>query len=302
MAVDLDRADPWLQVGDEYFVNPRRSPSGNFVVAARDRGYANGEEVPGACVLLAGDALLFRHTVRRGTNPHVSDSGLVIVEDWGSERLEGALLAFDAKGSTLWTLRLRANIFTSGMSVDGTLAFLSTCNSPDPDHGGRTFLLETRTGSLLWARKGWGDVSFQGNQLMAEVRFASCTEHFPFDGHGHLGPDHALAETRLRDERGRGQHWYVLPKLEAALKGRPVDAAQIVALLDQIEGKVDDFPASAKAKLARIRGDLAELHDEFGQAIAWWEQALVHDPKAAVKRRLDRARARADARRGPSGG
>ena len=290
--VDDSFMDDWLMVDGEGFIAPRRSPNGRYTVAARDHGYADGRERFGALVLVQGRTLCFRQTVRRAINPHVRDDGVVVVEDWeDASKLEGTLRAFNVDGSSRWNLALRANIFRAGMSADGARVFVSTCNSPDPEHGGRTFLLDVSTGAVVWSRKGWGDVRFVGNQVVADVKFPGRLESFPLDEHGQLGADHAAAQERLRDEQGRGQHWWVLPRLEAALKARPVDTAVVQGLLGQVEDKTDTFPASAQAKLARCRGDFHEAQGDLARAVECWERALAIDPKATVKRRLDRARA-----------
>lgn len=285
-------SNDWLEFGDEYFLQPRRSPDGRFVVAVRDSILDGDREIWGTCVLLQDERVQFRHSLHRPHNPHVNDDGVVVVEDWRSSRtLNGALLAFDRAGRPLWCLELRANIYTSGMSADGRHVFLATCNSDDAEHGGRTFLLEAASGRQLWSRRGWGGVRFDGNTLVADVKLAAGTLSFPFDPDGRLDEAHAAAVALDRAERGRGQPWSLLPRLTAAFKLAPLDLPAIEAMLAESVGKIEGYTPAVQAKIARFSGDLAHARGQHALAIECWVRALTLDPKSGVKRRLDKARA-----------
>lgn len=56
-------------------------------------------------------AVCFKVTVTRANNPHVSNDGLVTVEDWKDQNLSGALIAFNRAGERLWAKHFKANIF-----------------------------------------------------------------------------------------------------------------------------------------------------------------------------------------------
>ena len=108
----------WLTVDGEGVIEPRRSPNGRYIVAARDHSYANDRERFGALVLVEGRTLCFRQTVRRAINPHVRDDGVVVVEDWeDASKLQGTLRAFNVDGSSRWNLALRANIFRAMQGI-----------------------------------------------------------------------------------------------------------------------------------------------------------------------------------------
>ena len=213
LLVKAERSSSGLFVGEELFVDAARSPNGHFDVAARDHSYAeNNREIRGECVLAdAGGSVLFRKSIRRANNPHVTDDGLVIVEDWKGEKLSSALLAIDVTGKAVWSHNFRANVGnSSGISADGTRAFVMTFRSDCEAHSEKTFLLDAANGRTIWTvdRKshGWADVRFEGNRLVALVSVQDeSTVEFPFDDSGFLGQAYEDARRRARGQRQRGQ-------------------------------------------------------------------------------------------------
>lgn len=279
----------FFEIGSQFFADVSSSPNGRFKVGACDHHDDGGHERRGACALLENERVLFKRPVRRANNPHVTNEGTLLVEDWKDEgKLNGAFLAFDRTGQLLWRHEFKANIGTSGVSEDGRRAFVTTCNSDYDAHSGMTFLIDVATGKLVWKRGGWGDVSFRGNDCVAGVRHLDGTESFfPFDENGHLGPGHATDCARLEAEAKWGRYWDVLPRVEVGLKYRGVkDLDEVAALLAQLDGKDDELAPKSRAKLLRYRGDLAEARGNLEQAQLWWEKAYVLDPKVGVRRKL----------------
>lgn len=204
LSVKVARSSSGLFIGEDYYGNTAHSPNGQFEVAARDHSYdENNREIQGECALVdASGSILFRKSIRRANNPHVTNDGLVIVEDWKDEGLSGALLAFDVGGNRVWRRDFRANIHTSDVSEDGTNVFVTTCNGDYEAHSGKTFFLDAASGRRQWAVDGWGNVRFDGNQLVAKVSFPNeSAEDFPFDSRGHLGPAYEDAGRRARKMR-----------------------------------------------------------------------------------------------------
>ena len=283
--------DEYFEIGEAFFCDTARSPDGRYLVGASD-GHIDerGRHRKGACALKDARTgrIYFKATVTRANNPHVSNDGNVIVEDWKSESLSGALIAFNRSGERLWAKHFKANIDTSGLSADGRYAFVSTCNSDHDAHSGKTFLLDAASGKVLWKRDGWGDVRFDGNVLVAELEGVDGTKlYFPFDDKGRLPPDYDEAANRIREERERGQYWAVLPKVQAALKGAEPDLTRAKELLAELDGKEDEIPEPSRAKVLRFRGEIAEAEGDVARALSLWKQALELDPKVGIKRRHD---------------
>jgi hypothetical protein len=258
-------------------------------VGACDRYEEGGRERRGSCALLENGQILFKRSIRRANNPHVTNDGTVLVEDWKDDgKLNGAFLAFDRTGQPLWRHDFKANIETTGVSKDGRRAFVTTCNSDYDADSGMTLLVEVATGKILWKREGWGDVSFRENDCVAVVKHLDGSESpFAFDESGQLGQGYATDCLRVRAEQEWGKYWAVLPRVEAGLKPGGLDSLdEIARLLSQLDGKDDEIPPGSRAKLLRYRGDLAEARGNTEQARLWWEKAYALDPKIGVRRKL----------------
>lgn len=76
----------------------------------------------------------------------------------------------------------------------------------------------------------------------------------------------------------------------AALRAEPPDVDVADEILKQVAGTESAFPPAAQAKLARARGDLAVVRGDLAAAMEHWQRALEHDPKIAIKKRMDRVR------------
>jgi len=281
--------DESFEVGEAFFCDTSRSPNRRYLVGAADAVYrSRGQQRKGACALkdTHTGTTCFKKAIARAHNPHVSDDGLVVVEDWKEQGLSGALIGFDRSGARLWAMHFNANIFTSGLSSNGHRAFVSTCNANYEPHSGKTFFLDARAGTLLWKHDGWGGARFDGDVLVQELKGTNGEELlFSFDDAGRLPADYYEAFERAADERGRGTYWWVLPRVQDALKQSDVAAAR--SLLAGLQGKEAVIPDSSRAKLLRFRGEVAEADGDRAAALDLWGQALELDPRVGIKRRFD---------------
>jgi len=169
----ITKDDGWVTIeGDEHFFGQyNESENGKFLVAFQDghidatsgkSRWINGE------VYLISDRqnILWKKQMERPNNVHVSNDGVVAVEDWlNSKELCDALRVFDVSGNQLMEKRLDSNIGTSNISPDGKYAVVTTCN---PDNS--IYLFDTRRGNLLWkyknhSRKVALGVFFKGDKV-----------------------------------------------------------------------------------------------------------------------------------------
>jgi len=290
-AASIPDRDEYFDVGDLFFCDTARSPDGHYLVGAND-GYIDerGRRRNGACALkdMRTGNICFKTTITRGNNPHVCNDGLVIVEDWKNENLSGALIAFKRDGERLWAKHFKANIYTSGLSADGCRAFVSTANSDYEAHSGKTFFLNMANGDVIWIRDGWGDVRFEANSLVVELDQTDGTKRcFPFDETGLLPSEYDDALNAIQQERERGQYWAVLPKVQVAMKNAPPDIKTAKELIAELDGKDASIPEPSRARLLRLRGEVAEAEGDVAQALKLWQQALQLDPKVGIRRRYE---------------
>lgn len=290
-----------LYHGDDFYEGGRRSPSGDYVVGTSD-GHDDGrKKVPGRVILIdarTGEAL-FTAQLARANNAHVSDEGVVTVENWKAwgGPLSGDFVAFDKSGTRLWTKKYRANLYRSGMTADGRRVFVSTANSPHEAHGCKTFLLDVQTGGVLWTRDGFGAVRVQGNDIVIGLDGdidRDGNEFFTLDSKGSPPPEYesAMQERRRlqeaeQDRRNRGKPWWTLPKVAEGLKDPDAELGELTRLLDELEARVQEVTAQERAKVERYRGEIAEGLGDPDSALRHWEQALKHDTKVGIRRRFD---------------
>lgn len=192
---------------------------------------------------------------------HVSDDGLVVVEDWGDSPTvqAGELVAFDSAGHRVWAKRYRAGLYESAMSRNGTLVLVSTCNSDFEPHCGKTWLLDSANGAELWEHDGWG----QG-------------------GHGlwFRGDRVVMKATGEPLER------WVLRETKDALHREDED--ELEELLNMLQGVLvlPGVSSRARALSWRYLGDAALLQGDRMQAFRCWSRAIELDPGVGLARKF----------------
>ena len=282
--------DDHFEIGDEFFVDTARSPNGRYLAGARDEGWSGDRRVRGACALLdtRKSSVCFVRKLQRGNNPHVGNDGLMIVEDWKTANLSGALLAFDRNGTRLWSRHFKANLYDSGLSEDSTLAFVCTANSDYEPHSGKTILFDARSGKVIWKRDGWDNASFSGNQLVVELEWPDRRKKlFALGPRGELPDKYHAAKEAISEEQSRGKYWGVIPKVTKALACKPPDFDEAEKALAELTDPAEKIPPNSRAKLLRYSGEVAEAKGDMEAALRFWKQALELDSKVGIKRRYE---------------
>ncbi|MCB9743920.1 MAG: tetratricopeptide repeat protein [Alphaproteobacteria bacterium] len=282
-----------FHLGDEFFVMGRFSPSRRFLVGAVDGRHKDQGASPGQVTLLdlVEKRVAFRAPVLRPHNPWVSNAGMVSVEDWkgwGGE-LAGEVIVFHPSGERAWARQFKANVGDTGMSANGELMFYSTCSSDFESHSGKTWLVHLSTGEPLWERQGFGNLRFQGDDLLIGIQGAHPhpdNEFFALNADGTAPDAFERAREAYRERVNRTRPWWVLSKVEGALKGG-VSAEELSDLLPLIDEMVDanDLEDGKLARVWRFRGEIAERQGRERDAYECWTEALRLDSKVGVKRK-----------------
>ncbi len=284
-----DFGEDFLSISRDGFVmKDHVSPNGRFIVGSSDHHYENDRRIKGKCALFesGSNRPLFVKTINRANNAHVTDDGMVIVEDWKDENLSGALLAFDKEGNRLWAKHYKANIYTSGFSPDSSRVFVCTANSDHEPHSGKTFYLEASTGKQIWKADFWDRIDFDEDRICAVIRKDDGERLlFPFGPKGELPPGF---------EDAWNEHVLHIPPYVKfidgawdALKQKPPKIDEAKERLASVEGDVETFEPNWKARFLRFKGEIAHAEGDLETAVGLWKSALDLDPTVGIKRRYD---------------
>jgi hypothetical protein len=271
------------------FVGPSaKSPNGRYTLAWCDGGPNQSRK--GRYFLLDRGRIVVEGGMPRPNDGRVVDSGVFILNDWGSiDTLSGTFAGFSPNGTVLFRRTFRANLFNNGLSEDGHFAVCQTANAPDDD-GGSLYVFDLVAGTQIatWQpESGWAN-----------------SYEFPEDG-----------KTIRLCYRDRGAFAYSLDgtfidRLKWLAAGLQVGDLGIVqtllaetnnqpppALVEQLLAAIDIALTSStyntpkwKALGFKLRGTCLEAIAEVGEALAAYDQALALDPKIGVKRKADQLR------------
>lgn len=152
-----DEGHGWLSIpATGFYGSYTRSPNGRFRIAWCDGGADRGN---GHYVLIYDEEIVCKGEMERPQDGKVADNGVFILNDWrSSTNLTGTFRAFRVDGSTLLTQDYAANLFTNGLSADGSLAACQTCNSDDEDDSAILTVFDLTKGKELCrfrAESGW---------------------------------------------------------------------------------------------------------------------------------------------------
>lgn len=289
-ATDGGLLSDFIQIPSRDFFGPSvKSPNGRYTLAWCDGGPDQSRK--GRYFLLDRGRIIVEGGMPRPNDGRVVDSGVFILNDWGSiNTLSGTFTAFDPDGTVRFRRSFRANLFNNGLSDDGHFAVCQTANAPDED-GGSLFVFDLYEGKEIasWhPESGWANsYGFPGDgntvRLVYRDRGAFA---YSFDGTfidrmkwlavGLQLGDLGIVQTLLAETNNQ---------LTRALVEQLLGAIEI-ALTSSTYNNSPKWQAIA----FKLRGICLEAIAEVGQALAAYEQALKLDSKVGVKRKADQLR------------
>ena len=250
----------------------------------RESGY--GEYV---LVDLIGDVVSAQGLMQRPNNGSVADNGSFCLEDWhfGSS-LSGTFSVFDRAGNPILKKELTANIFGSGISKNGKLAYCATANSKT-EHGYKVILFDLESGEELFCvtprTQGLETYIFDEERklLIADVKGVG---KFRYDSIGNFVDANNLDKANL-DSSDYSRIIRAAEKIlgEQDLSGeRATEALEAVMRARSLGA--DSNPAW-KPNALKVQGFAHEILGQTHQAIEVYEEVIALNPKIGVKRRLD---------------
>ncbi len=293
----IEKDDRWLRIDALGFLGQfSSSPDGKYTLAWADRdpsGHRGGfrEDGHGSYVLACDDELILTGNMERPNDGRVANNGSFVLDDWlFGEGLKGIFYAIDKKGTVLVRHRFEANLLNAGISSDGAFAVCQTCNSDSPDSG-LLCCFDLGSGSLLWKvepETGWAeDYSFD---VAGQFLHLLCSKLGAFRYSLRLGSFED--RQRWRDQKikyGNGFDLLTVAQESMRQLTNVSSEEQIREIIDLFQTALsrglNNYP-NQQAIVFRNLGELKErLGDKFA-AIENYEEAMKHNPKIGVKRRL----------------
>ena len=136
----------FLYMGDfsgEYY----QSPNGQFILAWND------QNENGRYILLKNGKVIVQGKMKRPNDGMVSNSGVFILSDWGSQNMSGTFYAINAEGEILIRQRCKANLGDIGISDDGCFAVCQALKSDNELDSSKLFFFDVKERKLLWKKR-----------------------------------------------------------------------------------------------------------------------------------------------------
>ncbi len=228
----------------------------------------------------------------RPNDGKVADDGTFILNQWGAgNSTSGTFRAFNYLGAPIIAKRIRANLFNNGLSPEGRYAAVQACNAPGSVDNSILLvydLVENSEVGRFVPRSGWADDYRFHDDGTIELGYTKLG-YFRYSLTGEF-----IDHSRWQDAKlTNGDYSMALITIEDILKehrGKPaVDLAK--TLIKAIDGVIpQSVPEHAKtlAMAKRLRGTCLEACGAPEQALRCFQEALAIDPKAGVKRSIER--------------
>lgn len=269
-----------------HFGECTRSKNGGFLLTWADNG------AQGRYFLLSGNRILAEGRMARPNDGKVADNGTFILNQWGSgNSLRGTFRAFNYLGEPIIAKRIAANLFNNGLSLDGRYAAVQACNAPGSADNSILLvydLIQNAEIGRFVPQSGWADDYRFHDDGTIELGYAKLG-YFRYALTGEFIDHRGWQEAQLT----KGDYSMVLITIEHILKeheGKPSAelAQKLIRAIDRVIPQVVPEHAKTLAMAKKLRGMCLEACGDGEQALLCFQEALAIDPKAGVKRNIER--------------
>jgi tetratricopeptide (TPR) repeat protein len=294
-----DHAEKTANINEFHLYGPSScSPNGRYVLRWYDGDRLSGkggfrESGDGRYSLLEDSRIILEGRMQRPNDGHVANDGSFVICDWMfGEGTKGTFYAMDKAGSVLIKESFNSNLLNCAISTEGKYAVCQTCNSDNEDsrklslfdlaNGTRLFCTEPP--ESLWANE-YEIAPLEKKVYLIYKDFG----RFAYSFSGEFLDEEIWSEENIKRATGvelariARQLW-----AESKNKAEPEKTNKILSLMSEalIRGMFK-YPN----EMAKVYRDIGEIYESLNQkekALESLRKSLSIDPKAGVKRSIDR--------------
>ena len=269
-----------------HFGECARSKNGRFLLTWAD------DSARGRYFLLCDNRILAEGRMARPNDGKVADNGTFILNQWGTgDGLKGTFRAFNYPREPIVAKKIAANLFNNGLSPEGRYAAVQACHAPGSDDNCILLvydLIQKAEIGRFVPQSGWADdYRFPGDGTI-ELEYRKLG-HFRYALTGEFLDLAAWKEAQLTC----GDYSMALITIERILKeheGKPSSelADRLIRAIDRVTPQIVPEHAKTLAMAKKLRGTCLEVCGDREQALRCYQEALAIDPKAGVKRNIER--------------
>lgn len=220
------------------------------------------------------------HDLERPNNGHVSDNGIFVLEDWhfGSS-LSGTFWVLSNDGGVLIRQHVDVNMYTSGISPDGAVAYFSA--------GGIMYVFDVQAQKLLFSAPSIlnFDDGFERSDCEDFLFFVSEEfGKFKYSKSGEFTDISQYKNAQLMSD----QYWSVISAAEWLMENE-----HSKEVCEKIIKRIDDFLDNHRdkidgnyASIIRTRGNAYEALGDIAGALKDYRLAVDLYPKIGLKRKI----------------
>ncbi len=269
-----------------HFGECARSRNGRFLLTWAD------DSARGRYFLLCDNRILAEGRMARPNDGRVADNGTFILNQWGTgEGLKGTFRAFNYLGEPIVAKKIAANLFNNGLSHEGRYAAVQSCNAPGSADDSVLLvydLIQKAEIGRFVPESGWADDYRFHEDGTIELGYRKLG-YFRYALTGEFLDLCAWQEAQLT----KGDYSMALITIERILKvheGKPSPelAERLIQAIDRVAPQIVPEHGKTLAMARKLRGTCLEECGDREQALRCYQEALGLDPKAGVKRSIER--------------
>jgi hypothetical protein len=268
-----------------FYGQQRKSPDGRFIVLSADSYELNGKNKNGQLALLSNKRLLFKISLQRPNDAHVSNNGIVICCDWlNSEALTGKFLVFNSSGEMIFSKKTTANLGNCALSENGLLALFETYGS-DTGHSNQIFVVDIAQRVILAQFER--PYAFNTATIKEQQKLIILKNHKGFVFEIDFEGQQLNRENYEKQILAKGSVYDKMILYEDKSENEKFRNVQYLQLLEKAVNDKDASYSFGVDRIYRKIGEYYEANNQIDKTIEFWEKAYALNPKVGIARKLE---------------